>query len=237
MTMRCLSLLSIGCVQAPAPESFLAKDQKAISSLVYVQLRKPSKNKRYLASMPPLPKSQSGHLPLKGKHNPDNVGLLLVSTDMEGMVCAWDPQTGDKRAEFDSGHLDEYFQRDGSRKRLPVVSMAIQKYNECVITGDNQGHVRMHSLQDACLEKIDVRVTVHGAKQIMAADANGFSDPYCKVMLGCGLKGEEVANNEPESEYDFGGASQKQDNNGNRPIQTKSTATKEKTLDPGKRDV
>ena len=60
--------------------------------------------------------------------------------------------------------------------------MAIDEPHQTVITGDSIGQIKVFEIEEALNEEVSLKVTVIEADSILSADANGFSDPYARVI-------------------------------------------------------
>lgn len=118
---------------------------------------------------------------------------IWITAGMDGSVHLFDCLDGSLRGQFDAGHLSEKPGVDGDFDRMPVLCMASDPDQTTLATADDQGSIKTFELSTALDEVITLKFTIHGAQELIAADANGLSDPYVKVAFRAGPQTRQEA--------------------------------------------
>jgi hypothetical protein len=118
---------------------------------------------------------------------------VWITAGMDGYVHLFDCLDGSLRGRFDAGHLSEKPGVDGHFDRMPVLCMASDPDQTTLATADDQGSIKTFELSAALDEVITLKFTIHGAQELIAADANGLSDPYVKVAFRAGVQTRQEA--------------------------------------------
>lgn len=112
---------------------------------------------------------------------------VWVTAGMDGFVRLFDCLDGSMCGKFDSGHLSEKPNINGEYDRLPVLCMASDPDQTMLATTDDLGRIRAFEVSTVTNEVINLELKIHAADGLVAADANGFSDPYVKVAFRAGV--------------------------------------------------
>ena len=115
-----------------------------------------------------------------------NEAPLFITGGMDGYIRLFDCVEGTLRAEFDAGHVDPQLGTHGNPVRLPVLAMASNPDQNLIATGDSLGKIRTFDITSVTNEVISLSFDVIEAAELVAADANGFSDPYVKLVFKAG---------------------------------------------------
>eukprot|EP00961_Rhodomonas_salina_P115615 1556209-Rhodomonas_salina.1 len=107
---------------------------------------------------------------------------MFATGGMDGQVRILDSLDGRLCGQFDASSV--VATAGGQKEVAPIMAMAADHNEHLIYTGDSEGVVHGFDVQKATEEVIWLQVRVVRATGLMAADANGLSDPYVKLQYG-----------------------------------------------------